>query len=875
MPLNIQIPPSLKCPLTQTIMVEPVFYKGYTYERKAIEQRIKDQETNTQQELQQLFSNESLKKEIKQYVSDNKKLFEEELLKAVKQKEKNVVELMIELEIDPNISDSEGWTPLHHAVNNDDVATTQMLLAKNANVNANKAVMRGLHSPPELPVAIAQLKEKIALLTSKNQVFSSQIWGNDPNITTTWDSQIKELWNKKVEFEKALDEGRKQIEQAQYYDSYYREFMRHKSHNACILDGEIRKGYDSFKSNLPIYQQRYDNLKQEIGKLYLSQAELTAQRTSAITDFQHVKQELPQLTAECAKKESRLSQSSYRLFKGLSPVHLATYKKNNFLIQLLLDQGVSIELPDEAGASSLFWAVYSNHLPSLQYLVAQGANLLACDHQGNTLLHAAAEYADPSVIKYLLDREIKHNARNTANQTPADIATSLERTEIANYLIEQGKQQWKEKQRRLVKLEQQAQQSQDKQINDLTKQVADIKKIVDLQQQFLQKQAQQIETLNHQAENEFSLENIVRKAVKNGQVKNINALLKLDIDVEITDTQGLTLLHEAVLCGHCLIASLLLRKAPQLLNIPDKQGQTALHHATQSGNLEMLLMLLQHKADVELMDHQNKTAYELASTPPAKQLIANHMLFNATKVGNVTLAQQALDQGADINAVDTSREINETALHKAAYGKHSDLVEFLIKRGAKPEAIDKYGNTPIQVVCHEQTQKAILHTTFLKAVQAGDIASVHRAVVGGLNINIPKDEKNASALHLAIIHFNNIEMIKTLLDLGADVKAVDHCDQTPLHLAAQSGNQEAAELLLQKDAEPNRLKDIQGHTPGRLALRNGHADLAAFIYEFVPNRLSAPQSSGYNGTLFSTVDSQGENKSVFSQSLQSSSTQLH
>ncbi len=62
----------------------------------------------------------------------------------------------------------------------------------------------------------------------------------------------------------------------------------------------------------------------------------------------------------------------------------------------------------------------------------------------------------------------------------------------------------------------------------------------------------------------------------------------------------------------------------------------------------------------------------------------------------------------------------------------------------------------------------------------------------------------------------NFEMISYLLEIGANVIAIDDRRQTPLHVAANRGDVESVKLLVKAGADLNALDDRQ-FTPVMLA----------------------------------------------------------
>lgn len=102
-------------------------------------------------------------------------------------------------------------------------------------------------------------------------------------------------------------------------------------------------------------------------------------------------------------------------------------------------------------------------------------------------------------------------------------------------------------------------------------------------------------------------------------------------------------------------------------------------------------------------------------------------------------------------------------------------------------------------------------TKLHRAAKAGDLQEVKRLI--GIGAEVKKADQNGdTVLHYAIIG-NNSELVEYLLaQPGIEVNAVNRKGVSPLHNAASTGNPAVIDLLLRAKAD-RRLKDAAGRTP--------------------------------------------------------------
>lgn len=89
-----------------------------------------------------------------------------------------------------------------------------------------------------------------------------------------------------------------------------------------------------------------------------------------------------------------------------------------------------------------------------------------------------------------------------------------------------------------------------------------------------------------------------------------------------------------------------------------------------------------------------------------------------------------------------------------------------------------------------------------------------------------------------------LDLVRALLEGGADPNTVDEVGTSPLHNAAKGGHWDIARLLLEKNASP-RIEDGNRATPLRLAVRAGHQEIVRLLLECDPPSIETKERETY------------------------------
>lgn len=123
-------------------------------------------------------------------------------------------------------------------------------------------------------------------------------------------------------------------------------------------------------------------------------------------------------------------------------------------------------------------------------------------------------------------------------------------------------------------------------------------------------------------------------------------------------------------------------------------GASPLMRAARKADAAAARVLLEHGADPALAMKGGVTAVMIASGFGGQVRFAEYNPHSGTEEDAAECVRLALEHGADINA--TSDE-GQTALHIAAARRGAAFIRFLAARGARLDARDKRGQTPLDV----------------------------------------------------------------------------------------------------------------------------------------------------------------------------------
>ncbi|XP_015905383.2 alpha-latrocrustotoxin-Lt1a-like [Parasteatoda tepidariorum] len=299
----------------------------------------------------------------------------------------------------------------------------------------------------------------------------------------------------------------------------------------------------------------------------------------------------------------------------------------------------------------------------------------------------------------------------------------------------------------------------------------------------------------------------------------------------------------------------------------NKRG--VIHAAAESGRVGMLKRILD--IDRSLINQKDSIGY----TP----------LHIASERKEVDVVKELIKRRADVNC--KSNTYHLTPLHLAVRYQSEDTVkELLASPNINPNEQDKAGMTPLHISVSDETFSSSIVWRLLtnrkvdpNVKDANGLAPIHYSAILGLymatqnfqqrkNVDMfPKDNTGMTPLHYAAMkghdglitdlvtnnrsHINDVagerewsplhyavffkqaEFAKLLPSLVnnqpyMDVDCVDVDNQTPLHLAAASGQKDVVSTFIARGAKVY-IKTVNDHTPLDLAIIHGKKDIIGEI----------------------------------------------
>jgi ankyrin repeat protein len=221
-----------------------------------------------------------------------------------------------------------------------------------------------------------------------------------------------------------------------------------------------------------------------------------------------------------------------------------------------------------------------------------------------------------------------------------------------------------------------------------------------------------------------------------------------------------------------------------------------------------------------------------ATSYPQPADSSGKQFFDAIKKGDVAQVKQLLKQ--DPALAKASNEKRTTAILFAVYANHKDIAELLITSGVQPNIFEAVATGRVERVRELLKQQrelvrayspdgwTALHLNF------GNLDLVKLLLDNGADINAVSKNKLAATPLQGSVVMKNLDLGKLLLERGANVSPRGEEGTTPLHESAGSGQLEFVKLLIERGADVNA-RDDAGKTPLTIALESKQPEITKVL----------------------------------------------
>ncbi|XP_060532687.1 rabankyrin-5 isoform X2 [Cylas formicarius] len=326
-------------------------------------------------------------------------------------------------------------------------------------------------------------------------------------------------------------------------------------------------------------------------------------------------------------------------------------------------------------------------------------------------------------------------------------------------------------------------------------------------------------------------------AVKHNAVRSIEALIRHNEGIGFDDAEGETRLAVN-------------------FNLRDINGDTPICLALNSGNKNLVPLLIEGKADVNVRNGKDFSLLHQAiikeDAETAVFLLEHGVDINAKTADYETPLQLAIHcrlpevvdalctKGVDMSAPD---RLGSCALWSALDSGQEDVANILVRHGADTDCWGPGPDGCVQTLLHRAIDEN-KESAAIFLIRAGcDLDSPRMPGSNGEGGEEARDGQ--SPLHLCC-QWGLETVARTLIEHRANINARDADSKTPLHVAVENQHEEIISLLLSVPEIDLSLRDKNGFSPFAAALTSRNNRAAQAILDRFPSAAEQFDAKGQN-----------------------------
>ena len=532
-----------------------------------------------------------------------------------------------------------------------------------------------------------------------------------------------------------------------------------------------------------------------------------------------------------------------------TPLHVASVHGHVDVVESLIQRGADVGALDGYGCHAIHLAAEQGHEKVVRRLLRHGgADILARNAQGNMALHLAAAMGHLDMLIGLMPR-----GDRAAELEDLEASSNLEN--VAGALVADAAKEGKE--------------GEYPYDDDATNAILAARRRRRDREQKARRRRREREPGKSTGGFGVNVEGFrgwtcLHYAAHGCYLEMVEHLLRIPgLDPSPVDITGATPLHLAAEGGSTAVIEALLAAPGVDPILRTDAGFTPLHIAAMAGHVAATRMLVRHEREREEAVRA-RAAEAVAEAAAAARLRKENPDVAARAAAAAAAAEEEEESNPVGDYLNLPAASSYTALHLAAMRKHDRVVRLLLSEGARAAVVGDDGNSPLHLsaaggadeVCRSllravrapaamiNERNVVGETATLLAANNGRFSTVQLLMDAGANPLIPDDDDN-TCLHGACRAgdrrmFLRIMRVAARDNVGDDaIHRPNAALERPLHLAAKNGAVDMVRCLVDRGADVS-VGDQLGHNALMVAAEANSVAAAAFLISHVKENGAEP-----------------------------------